>query len=192
MKTSTNKNKIKIDFISDIRFGFYAKAEKSGSIPYLQVRQFNEHGIIRDEVTDYINLNKKSEPHLLKDGDVLFVGKGNRLFAWCYQHSYGPYIASSIFFVLRPNQNIIYPEYLAAVLNAPQIKAKFQQLGSGTNIFSIRKSELGATEIKVPPMDDQKKIVALADLHQKEIAVTHELLTQKQNLYTGIFSQLIK
>ncbi len=181
-----------IDQISDIRFGFYTQPEATGDVPYLQVRQFDELGILKDEANDFIKLDNKTEPLLLKDGDVLFVGKGNRLFAWCYRDHSGPYIASSIFFVLRPDQQIIFPEYLTAVLNTAQTKATFQLLGSGTNIFSIRKSELGAVEIEVPSMEKQIKIAALAELHKKEIALSRDLLTQKQYLFTGIISKLIK
>lgn len=183
--------KASIKDITDIRFGFYIQPEEEGNIPYLQVRQFDEEGLLKEESDEYIKLDKKSEQHLLKDGDVLFVGKGNRLFAWCYREKAGTYVASSIFFVLRPNQKIIYPEYLSAILNAPQTKLAFQQIGGGTNIFSIRKSELGAFEISLPPMDKQIKIAAIFELHQKEIALTHHLLTEKHNLYSGIISKLI-
>ncbi len=35
------------------------------------------------------------------------------------------------------------------------------------------------------------KIAAIFELHQKEIALTHHLLTEKHNLYSGIISKLI-
>ena len=181
-----------IQDISDIRFGLYIQPENSGEVAYLQVRQFNDEGRLLSKANEFINITNKTETHLLKDGDVLFVGKGNRLFSWCYRDIEGPAIASSIFFVLRPNLKVVYPEYLAAFLNAPQAKAAFQQLGSGTNIFSIRKSELGAFQIPILPMQQQKKIAALAELHQQEIALAQQLILQKQHLYTAIISKLIK
>ncbi len=181
-----------INDICEIRFGFYSQPVEGGNVPYVQVRQFDDQGILMSEANDFVLLDQKSEPHLLQDGDVLFVGKGNRLFAWCYRDSLGPYIASSIFFVLRPKKKIIYPEYLAAILNAPQTKAALLQIGSGTNIFSLRKSELGAFQIPLLPMDEQKKVASLAGLHQKQIALSQELIIQQQNLYAAIISKLIK
>ena len=176
--------------VSDIRFGLYAQPEPSGSIAYLQVRQFSDDGRLTIQADEYINLDKKTESHLLQEGDVLFVGKGNRLFSWCYHQTDKPAVASSIFFVLRPDINIIDPEYLAAILNAPQSKTTFQQIGGGTNIFSIRKSELGAFSIPLPSIEKQKMIAAISELHQKDTAITHELLTQKKQLYSGIISKL--
>lgn len=189
--STKNKMKRNIVEITDIRFGYYIELDGFGDTPYLQARQFNEQGMLLGNDYEYIRLDEKSKAHLLKDGDILFVGKGNRLFAWCYRESEGPFIASSIFFVLRPDQKVIFPEYLAAVLNAPQTKAVFQQLGSGTNIFSIRKSELGAFQIPVPEMEKQKKIAVLAEMVQKEISLTNDLLKQRQSLYSGIISTLL-
>ena len=181
-----------INYICEIRFGFYSQPDVSGNVPYVQVRQFDDQGMLMVEANDFVVMDQKSESHLLKDGDVLFVGKGNRLFAWCYRDTLGPYIASSIFFVLRPKKKLIYPEYLAAILNAPQTKAALLQVGSGTNIFSLRKSELGAFQIPILPMDEQKKVASLAELHQKQIALTQEIIIQTQNLYSAIISKLIK
>lgn len=184
--------KTSVSNVSDIRFGLYAQPEPSGSTAYFQVRQFSDDGRLTAQADEYINIDKKTEPHLLTEGDVLFVGKGNRLFSWCYSQRDQPAVASSIFFVLRPDQFVIYPEYLAAILNAPQSKATFQQIGGGTNIFSIRKSELGAFEIPLPPMQQQKRIAALAALHQQEVELSQKLIAEKQNLYTAIISKLIK
>jgi restriction endonuclease S subunit len=192
LKLSTMIKMTAVASVSDISFGLYAQPKESGSAAYLQVRQFSHDGRLTTQADEYINLDKKTEPRLLKEGDVLFVGKGNRLFSWCYTQSDQPAVASSIFFVLRPDHRLIYPEYLAAILNAPQSKATFQQIGGGTNIFSIRKSELGAFQIPLPRMQQQKRIAALAALHRQEIELSQKLIAEKQKLYTAIISKLIK
>jgi restriction endonuclease S subunit len=137
-------------------------------------------------------LDKKNEGHLLMDGDILFVGKGNRLFSWCYRQSQGPAIASSIFFVLRPNSELVNSDYLATILNAPPSKVAFQQIGAGTNILSIRKSELGAFQVPLPSMQQQELVADLARLHHQELELAQKLIIKKQNLYTAIISNLIK
>jgi restriction endonuclease S subunit len=181
-----------LDQVSEIRFGLYARPELSGSASYLQVRHFDEDGRLIHQLDEFVTLPVKNASHFLQDGDVLFVGKGTRLFSWCYREPQLPAVASSIFFVLRPNTTIIYPEYLSAILNAPQTKKTFLQIGSGTNIFSIRKSELGAFEVPIPAMPEQKKIAALAELHQQEVVLAQQLIERKKNLYTAIISKLIK
>jgi len=181
-----------IETVSDIKIGFPGQIENDGNVPFLQLRQFNDEGMLFTNDADCIKLNEKIEPHLLINGDVLFVGKGNRLFAWCYKENSIPTVASSSFFVLRPNTKKVHPEYLAAFLNAPQTKAALTQLGGGTNIFSIRKSELAAFQIPILPMDQQIKVAALATFHQQEVQLAKEIISHKQNLYSAIISKLIK
>jgi restriction endonuclease S subunit len=184
--------KLTIAELADIRFGLYARPEQEGDAIYLQVRQFNDNGQLVQDQDEYINIDIKNESHVLLDGDVLFVAKGNRLFAWCYRQAMRPAVASSIFFVLRPDIKKVYPEFLAAILNTQQSKASFLQIGGGTNIFSIRKSELEAFRISLPSMAQQKKLVALTELHQQQIALAQQLLEQQQQLYTAVISNLIK
>lgn len=178
--------------VCNIKYGVHVQPSEKGNIPYLMVRQFDALGSLESVKSDLVELDLKSQDHLLQDGDVLFVGKGNRLFAWCYRKYLGPYIASSIFFILRPNQDIIYPEYLATFLNTVQSKSALQQLGGGTNILSIRKPELEAFEIQVPSLEKQRTIAALAQLHQEEIAITRKILALKQDAFSGILSKLVK
>jgi len=181
-----------LEDVCDIRFGYHATPSSTGANPYLQIRHFNEDGHLEDQTLEMIDLDEKSNAHLLQEGDVLFVGKGNRLFAWQYDSSRGPLVASSTFFVLRADQTKILPSYLTTILNVQTIKAHLQQLGAGTNIFSIRKSELGAVELPIPPIIRQKKISAMADLHQEEIRLAQQVLEQKQLLFKGVLSSLLK
>ena len=114
------------------------------------------------------------------------------MFAWCYRESSGPCVASSIFFVLRPKHKLVHPEYLTTLLNTRQSRASFQQIGSGTSILSIRKSELGAFQIPLLSLDQQRQIAELSEMHQQEIFITKQLITLKEKLYAGIISKLIQ
>ncbi len=181
-----------LEDVCDIRFGYHATPSPVGAIPYLQIRHFNEDGHLAYQPLEMIDLDEKSHAHLLQEGDVLFVGKGNRLFAWQYDSTLGPLVASSTFFVLRADKTKVLPSYLTTILNDPAIKAHLQHLGAGTNIFSIRKSELGAVEIPIPPMDRQEKISAMADLYQEEVRLAQHVLEQKQLLFKGVLSSLLK
>ena len=186
------KKTYNLDYVCGIRFGYHATPKATGAITYLQIRHFNDDGQLADQSTELIDLDEKSSAHLLQEGDVLFVGKGTRLFAWQYDSTLGPLVASSTFFVLRADKTKVLPSYLTTILNDPAIKAHLQHLGAGTNIFSIRKSELGAVELPIPSMERQKKISAMADLYQKEIRLTQQVLEQKQLLFKDVLSSLLK
>lgn len=178
--------------IAQIKTGFPGQPDSGGTIPFIQLRQFNEDGILTVLESECIKLDEKSQPHLLRNGDVLLVAKGNRLFANVFENEQTPTVASSSFFVITPNTKIVYPDYLAAILNAPQTKNALMQLGAGTNIFSLRKSELEAFEIPIPPLIKQKQIAKVAALHQQEIKLANQIITQKKELYKAIISKIIK
>ncbi len=178
--------------LASIRTGYPGQPEKDGEVSFLQLRQFNEDGILISPDAEVIKLTDKLLPHLLKNGDVLLVAKGNRLFASLFTNDQIPTIASSSFFVITPVGKHVYPAYLAAILNAPQNKNALLQLGAGSNIFSIRKSELEDFEIPVPPLAKQKQIAKVAALHQQEIQLAKQIIEQKQALYKSIISKIIK
>ena len=178
--------------VAKIKFGLHAQPSEYGEIRYIQARQFDNAGKLNDNDYYFINLDEKSRHHLLRDGDVLFAGKGFRNFAWCYRRNLGSAIASSIFFVITPNQDLIYPEFLAAIFNLPQSQTYFQQIGGGTNIVSIRKSELGTFSLPLPSLEKQKMIVEITNLHQSDLQLMHELIKLKEEHYKALISKIIE
>jgi restriction endonuclease S subunit len=177
--------------VADIQFGVYEKPVESGDSIYLQVKDFDNNGQITQVPTAFLKLTDKSEKHLLKDGDIVLVAKGFRNFAWTYKDSLGKAIASSIFFVIRVNGSKILPEYLTTLFNSHSYQQLFQQLGAGSSIPSIRKSELEALKIHLPPMELQKRIVDIGELHLKDMQITARLIDEKQKCYNSIINQLI-
>jgi hypothetical protein len=54
---------------------------------------------------------------MLKDGDVLFAAKGTKNFAAVFENHNEPSVASTSFFVIRPTDKKVLPQYLAWFLN---------------------------------------------------------------------------
>lgn len=183
--------KVPLNQISDIQFGLHAQPTGDGDVAYLTAKHFSKSGNITEKIESRIKVTKKVHGHLLQDGDVIFAGKGFRNFAWCYREQFGAAIASSLFYVIRPRQEEIYPEYLCALLNLPKNRSYFQLLGAGVTIPSIRKSELGDFKVSLIKMETQKQVAAIQELHQKEIDLIIELTDQKINLHQSIISKII-
>lgn len=180
-----------LEIIADLQFGLYEKPVESGNAIYLQVKDFDSNNQFSFEPSAFLNLDEKSSKHLLKDGDIIFVAKGFRNFAWTYKESFGPAIASSIFFVIKVDKSQILPEYLTTLFNSAVYQQIFQQLGAGSSIPSIRKSELEAIKIHVPPFQLQQKTVMIHDLYMKELQLTSQIIEEKQKYYNSIINKLI-
>jgi len=177
--------------IATIRFGYHAQPQDKGNIAYLQAGQFDSRGKLAQMPGSFINLDNRSSEHVLVDGDMIFVGKGNRNFAWCYRESIGLAVASSIFFIIQPDKNIIHPEYLTAYFNMEKSQQHFRKLGEGSNVASIRKSELGEFIVPVLPMKKQREIAAISELHLKKTDITENILKRENELYNAVMNNLV-
>ena len=182
----------KLGEIAKIQFGLHSSdIETEGTFKYIQVKNFSELNEFNLDECNCINLKFNEQSHLLEDGNVLFVGKGLRNFAWTYRRELGSAVASSIFFVLKVNSNIVLPDYLTTVLNSTKYQNLFQQLGAGSSIPSIRKSEFEAITIDIPTFEVQKKIVAIKKNHSEDLALSKQIISEKEKLFNGIINKLI-
>lgn len=182
---------IKLKDIAAIQFGYYAQSSNEGTIPYLQAKQFNEFGQLIYESDTFLEDDAKTQANLLEEGDILFVSKGFRFFAAEYKTAFGKAIASSIFFVIKPDRTKLLPSYLVTVLNLPKNIAHFQQLGAGSSIPSIRKIELADFTFNLPSLDQQHQIASLRALYLRDIEITQDLIKQKQNLFNAVLAKTI-
>lgn len=178
--------------VSHLQFGFYDKPKETGDTIYLQAKNFNDFGLFGGNVDGWVETTEKSKNHLLEEGDVLFVGKGMRNFAWKYSIDTGKAIASSIFFVIKPKRDLIDSDYLVTIFNSTKYQSFFQALGAGSSIPSIRKNELEAVEIHLPSLEVQKKIARLSHLHRTELALTGRLIDEKNKLFQAVINDILK
>ena len=183
--------KVQLKDIADIQFGYYAQSTGEGTIPYWQAKQFNEFGQLINEPDTFLENDAKIKDNLLEDGDILFVSKGFRFFATEYKKEFGKAVASSIFFIIKPDRTKLLPSYLVTVLNLPRNIAHFQQSGAGSSIPSIRKGELADFTFNLISLDEQHKIASLRELYLKDIELTQNLIKQKQTLFNAVLSKKI-
>lgn len=180
------------DIAKRMRFGPYEKPEEEGELAYLQVRHFDKlNRLVPAEVDSFVNRSDKTEPHVLKPGDLLFASKGYRNFAWAYDPAVGPAVASSVFYVIHVDRKRVLPEYLATVINTTASQAHFVALSAGSNIQSVRKSELGVFPVHVPDMETQQRIINLRKHHERDMDLSHSIIREKQRLYDEVVGQLL-
>jgi restriction endonuclease S subunit len=181
----------KLGEITDIQFGLYEKSLDKGNVKYLLAGHFNSSFQPTKFEDSYIDLEDKSGRFLLEPNDVILSGKGQRIFAWAYDSSFGAAVASSIFYMLRPDSNIILGDYLAYYLNSNKVQFQLQSIGAGATITSIPKRELEQIEIVIPTMDEQIKLVRLAKLLERDIALSEEIIEKKNTLKSALINKMI-
>lgn len=168
--------------ITSIQTGLFAKPAGIGELVYLQSKHFDEYGQLLSTLQPDLMAEGISEKHLLKDGDVLFAAKGTKNFAAVFENFNEPSVASTSFFVIRPTDNKVLPQFLAWFLNNHTTQTLLKSQAIGTSIPSISKQVLENLEMPVPDIKTQKAIIEISKLRNKEKSLKQkiETLSEKQ------------
>jgi len=166
--------------ITNIQTGLFAKPSGMGELMYLQSKHFDEYGQLHDVLHPDLVADGISEKHLLKEGDVLFAAKGTKNFAAVFENHNEPSVASTSFFVIRPTDKKLLPQYLAWFLNNHTTQTFLKGQAIGTSIPSISKHVLEHLEITVPDMETQKAILQITKLRNKEKSLKQKIETLRE------------
>ena len=174
------KLKVKIQDIATLQTGLFAKPLANGEVVYLQSKHFDDQGNLLAILHPDLLLEDISEKHMLCAGDVLFAAKGTKNFATVFENHNEPSVASTSFFVIRPTDKKLLPQYLSWVLNSPTTQILLKGQAIGTSIPSISKQVLENFEIAIPSIDKQKAILQITKLRNKEKSLKQKIETLRE------------
>jgi restriction endonuclease S subunit len=184
--------KEKLQNIAEILSGTYQHEMPNGDFLYLQVKDFTSEHLLNGELKPSIPEEDKITKHMLINNDLLFAAKGTSNFCAIYKNEMGKAIASSAFFVIRPDSGIILPEYLCWYINIPQVMKRLQANAVGSTIPSITQKMLKDIDLYIPPFEVQNKIIAFVQLQEKEYNLRIQLAEKKNQLYNRLLMNIIK
>ena len=177
--------------ITHIQTGLFAKPSGIGELVYLQSKHFDEYGQLHTALHPDLVADGISEKHLLKDGDVLFAAKGTKNFAAVFENHNEPSVASTSFFVIRPTDRKMLPQYLAWVLNSDPTQTLLKGQAIGTSIPSISKQVLENLEIAVPSIETQKAILQITKLRNIEKSLKQKIETLREKQIQAMLLQAV-
>lgn len=198
MQKGFTLKKIKINNIADIRTGYQVRSRltpiNEGTHYVIQMRNIcQETGLILEDV-DFCRVNPNPmhiERYLLKEGDVLFLTRGNNHPATFITEEYTDFVAAGQFMVITMKSDECLPEYLCWYLNSPEAEYYFAREARGTAVKIIAKSTVRNLPVPLPDTESQKNIVKLGKLSLKEEALMHALKEKrKQLIYAQCKSKL--
>lgn len=173
--------KNRLNSIATIQTGIFAKTVSKGDIVYLQVKHFDEFGVLGSQLHPDLDYDSVTQKHLLKPGDVLFAAKGTKNFAAVYESHNPPAVASTSFFVIRLKFDNVLPEFLAWKLNHPITQSFLKRNAIGSAIVSISKAVLDELEVSIPDLTTQRTILKITELRKKEKQLKEQIETLREN-----------
>ena len=130
---------------------------------------------------------------MLQDGDILFISKGANNFAVTFNKTDSiPTIASSALFVITVDPKVANPRYVAWYINQAPVQSYFKQNEMGTYITSINKKTVEEIPLKLPPIQVQEKLAALAVLATKEQILHNQIKELRGSLIQTLLLKSIQ
>jgi len=139
---------------------------------------------------DRITPRGDASRYQLRPGDVLFVSRGVANIAIPmvspyvepFPENWDSIIPAYLYYILHPKTDIVTAEYLAWFINQPPTQAALGRQLRGTLLKLLPKAEFETTEILVPSLAVQNKIVQLERLRAQEESLLKRLIATRQHL----------
>ena len=137
---------------------------------YVTIREIQNHKVIFSEKTDRINdhalklCNNRSN---LEKGDVLFSGTGTIGETALIEETPHNWNIKEGVYTIKPNLQFIISKYLIYLLENKQIQDSYMKKAAGGTVKSVPMAEMKKLKIPVPPLEEQKHIVAILDRFDK-------------------------
>lgn len=141
-----------------------------------------------------VHLTGRKQPDYLQRGDILFVGRGYRIFAVLVDKDLESTVAGSHFFIIRvnPNRHDVSPDYLTWYINNKQAQRYFSQHVAGTALPYINRSVLENLPVILPPLKVQNQMIKAHYCRLKEKVLLEALIEKKKLFLDELLEQTLK
>jgi restriction endonuclease S subunit len=140
-----------------------------------------------------VNLTSRKKPDYLRQGDILFVGRGYRIFAVLVDENLKQTVASPHFFILRVNpERLIRPDYLVWYINHTRAQRYFSKHVAGTALPHINRQALEDLPVILPPLQVQERIVNAHRCRLKEKALLETLIEKKKHFLDELLDKTLE
>jgi restriction endonuclease S subunit len=157
----------------------------NGGVRVIQLKDFEDNYTYLGNDCYLVDSDKIKSKYYLEPGDILFTGKGTNNFALVFKSKDDiPTIASSALFVIKVDNSVANPKFVAWYINQSKVQNYFKTNEAGTYNTSINKTTLEETPIMLPALEVQNKIAKIANLHNQELALTNKIVELKNKLTT--------
>lgn len=164
-----------------------------GDVAVVQMRNVDQDGRINAETLDRVNLTGRKKPDFLRPGDILFVGRGYRIFSVLVDEVLDKTVAGSHFFIIRvrPDSHVS-AEYLSWYINHSRAQRYFTRNVVGTALPHINRTTLENLPVIVPPLDAQGNIVKAHQCRLKEKVLLEALIEKKKQFLDELLDQTLE
>lgn len=135
--------------------------DPKGTVRLIQLADIGV-GEFRDKSSRYITEETGQNLHCtyLQKGDILIARLPEPLGRACFFPLEGRYITAVDIAILRIERPDVLPQFVMYMINSPQFRHEIKKYESGTTRKRISRRNLDRIQFSIPPLPEQKRIVA--------------------------------
>ena len=157
----------------------------------IQLRDVPPSGSVDPAGLTRLEVGAVPERYLVGAGDVLFRSRGeSNTAAVVGDRIPEPALAMLPLFILRPNRDVVLPDFVAWAINQPGAQRHFDRFARGTNMRMIPRAVLTGLEIALPEIEVQRRIVELDALARRERNLSIRVADRRRQLVARILGDL--
>ena len=200
--------KAKLNNIAEIRNGYQFRGSvtpvttmsaggdtpgmRPGVVRVIQIKDVDNERRLQTNDLVAVHFDGDTEKYQAREGDVLFLSRGHRLFATAITKPLQATVATGYFFILRPKTDRVRPGYLAWYINQPPFQTVLRTFMKGTQQPLVSRKDIENLEVQIPPLSVQEAIVALDDLRVVEQRLSAVLQEKRSQLVQTISMQAVR
>ena len=190
---------MKLKDIANLRIGLVTARKKASAIDEetysykaVTLKSFDRNGCLAVKYVDNFTSKEQIKANYLTQYNDILVRLREPNLAVLINEDNIDLIIPSLVVTIRVNNDSVDSKFLTYYLNSTTAKKALKSSLVGTAITMIKTKDLENLKIKLPPLQEQKKIVKFLDLASKEINLLEELKNQKEKYYQQVFNNILK
>ena len=158
-----------------------------GDVAVIQMGNVHPETGVDWSSTQRIALPSRRSANFLASEDVIFTTRGTRNFALALGQIPGLAVCSPHFFVMRVIDPCrIIPAFLAWQINQRPAQEYLRREATGSYILNIRREVIENLSLAIPPLEQQRAIIALADAARAERGALTRLIDNRNQQLEAI------
>ena len=188
---------MKIKKLATVQMGYSFRsrleASEGGNISVIQMKDLLANNTVSCDGLVKIDMNAVKEHHLVRKGDLVFRSRGHVTTAAVLLEDPGRAVVAAPLLRIRVTKpDTILPEYLNWYISQRDAQIFLASRAKGTVQKMISKETIENLEVSLPSLEQQKKIVELANLAAREQTILNTLAEKRKQYISATLMQFAK
>lgn len=165
--------------------------ETKATYMLITLKNINDDGTIDSTMFEEFKSNDLLEEHYFtQEGDVL-IRLSHPHSAVYINNECSGLLIPSYFAIIKVNQGIYLPEFIAWYLNSNKVKKELERSQSGSRIPSTNQNIIKTIPVSLTTMDKQRALIDIYRFHLKEIELYKSLMEEKEKWFSGLSNKIL-